>query len=350
MRNGTGSDCLQISVHLRSFHFPFNNSHPMILRLLSCLLTAGLLLHSAYASEPEPQSIRIADNVYALVGTGGTVTRENLGNVANAGFIVGPTGVIVIDTGTSYRQGMRLLHAIRTVTDRPVELVILTHAVQEFIFGAAAFEEVGATIAAHRKTYDLMRARCAHCLIRLKELLGNQLDGTRLVFPTRLFDGTTRICSGGVELSVTYFGWASTPGDIAIFHEASGTLFAGGMVSAGHVPTIRDADFDGWRHALVKLQALSVKNVVPGFGSPSGPEAIEATARYLDALDARIRKLYSESSSLLETLDQSDLAAYSNWLSYSENHRRNALHRQLQLEIEDLGGDPRSTALPTGLP
>jgi hypothetical protein len=31
---------------------------------------------------------------------------------------------------------------------------------------------------------------------------------------------------------------------------------------------------------------------------------------------------------------------------YATIHRQNALHRYLQLEIEELGGDPRSTALP----
>ena len=239
----------------------------------------------------QPQAVRVGNHTYALVGTGDTVTRDNRGRVANAGFIVGPSGVIVIDTGVSYRHGKQILSAIRSVTDRPVELVIITHAVREFVFGTAVFAEAGATIAAHSETRDLMRARCAQCLVRLVEELGSEMDGSRLVLPTMLLDGIRHVSAGGTEIEVLHYGWAATPGDVAIFHEESGTLFAGGLVSAHHVPAIRDADFEGWQKALQQLLALPLLQVVPGFGPPSGADSIRATAHYLQALDARARTL-----------------------------------------------------------
>ena len=51
---------------------------------------------------------------------------------------------------------------------------------------------------------------------------------------------------------------------------------------------------------------------------------------------------------MLEAIDQASMPEFAGWHAYDPNHRRNALHRRLQLEIEDLGGDPRSTALPDG--
>lgn len=322
----------------------------MKLYLLVCVAIASTCVCSTNAIANEPRTVRIAQNVYAFIGTGGTVTRENRGWVANAGFIVGPTGVVVVDTGISFQHGQQLKKAIRAATDKPVELVILTHAVREFVFGAGAFEAVGVSIAAHRETINLMKARCAHCLEQLKQQLGAELDGTRLVLPTQIFDDTTTISVSGVELDIIYAGWASTPGDIAIFHEESGTLFTGGLVTTDYVPTIRDADFYGWKNALEILSHLPVKHVVPGFGPPDGPKAISAMRGYLDALDARVRALYAETSSLLETIERAGLPGYSDWSAYQRNHRRNALHRQLQLEIEDLGGDPRSTAAPGDSP
>ena len=89
---------------------------------------------------------------------------------------------------------------------------------------------------------------------------------------------------------------------------------------------------------------------MPGFGPPSGPDSIRATAHYLEALDARSRDLYEQSGSLLEALDHADLPEFAHWKAYEPNHRRNMLHRRLQLETLDLGGDPRSTATPDNAP
>jgi len=322
----------------------------MKLYLSVCVAIACTCACLTNAIANQPRTVRIAQNVYGFIGTGGTVTRENRGWVANAGFIVGPKGVVVVDTGISFRHGLQLNKAIRAITNKPVELVILTHAVREFVFGASAFEASGASIGAHRETLNLMKARCAHCLEQLKEELGAELDGSRLVLPTKIFDNTTTINIGGVELDIIYAGWASTPGDVAIFHPESGTLLTGGLVTTNHVPTIRDADFYGWKNALDMLSHLPVNHLVPGFGPPSGAEAISAMGGYLDALDARVHTLYEETSSLLETIERAGLPEYANWSAYEQNHRRNALHRQLQLEIEDLGGDPRSTVIPGDSP
>lgn len=294
----------------------------------------------------ELRPARVADGVYAFVADTGEISRANHGNVGNSGFIIGPTGVVVIDTGISFRHGRRILGAIARVTNNPVELVVVTHAVQEFLFGNAAFEERGIAILAHSATTALMKARCAHCLDNLRPILGDELEGTRLVLPRRQVSASTKIEAGGRILELYHFGWASTPGDLAVFDRASGTLFAGGLVAVNRIPEIRDCDFDGWIRALEKLSELPIKHVVPGHGPISGPDAIRSTADYLRALDEKIKALYARSSSLLESVDNAALPDYSAWSLYATTHRQNALHRYLQLEIEELGGDPRSTALP----
>ena len=54
----------------------------------------------------------------------------------------------------------------------------------------------------------------------------------------------------GRTARVLYFGHSSGPGDIAVFDETSGTLFAGGLLDARRVPDIQDSDLPGWRRAL----------------------------------------------------------------------------------------------------
>jgi len=310
--------------------------------LLALALLVACPAHAA--DELRPQ--KVADGVYAFVADTGEISAANRGNVGNSGFIVGPTGVIVIDTGISYRHARRMLAAIGRVTAKPVELVVITHAVQEFLFGNAAFEEHGIAILAHGETTALMKARCAHCLDNLRPVLGDELEGTRLVLPQRQVSTSATIEAGGRTLELLYLGWASTPGDLAVFDRTTGTLFAGGLVALNRIPEIRDSDFEGWIRALETLRELPVKHVVPGHGPVSGPDAIRATADYLRALDEKIKALYARSSSLLESVDNAVLPAYGAWAMYATTHRQNALHRYLQLEIEELGGDPRSTALP----
>jgi glyoxylase-like metal-dependent hydrolase (beta-lactamase superfamily II) len=289
---------------------------------------------------------QVAEGVYAFIGDGTEPSASNQGFAANSGFVVGSDGVIVIDTGTSYRHGRRMLDAIASVTAKPVLLVVNTHATQEFIFGNAAFAEQGIPILAHKETTDLMRARCGRCLERLQPVLGTAIDGTRLVLPQREYVPGATLDAGGRRLELLHFGWAATPGDLAVLDRDSGTLFAGGLVSADRIPETRDCDFEGWLRALERIQQLPLRHVVPGFGPASGPGAVSATLAYLQDLDASVQRLYERSTSLLESVENASLPAYGAWRQYPALHRQNAQHRYLQLETRDLGGDPRSVALP----
>jgi glyoxylase-like metal-dependent hydrolase (beta-lactamase superfamily II) len=264
---------------------------------------------------------------------------ENKGFIANAGFIVGAEGVIVIDTGASYRHGEAMLAAIARVTPKPVKQVIITHAVQDFVFGAAAFVERGIPMLTHRKTAELMRARCEHCLGNLRKVLGDEImAGTRLIIPEQLIDASATMRIAGREIDFLHFGWASTPGDLVVLDRESGVMFAGGIVTASRVPEIRDGQLRGWLDALTALRKLGARRVVPGYGRILSPDEMGQTAEYLRRLDAKMRDLYSRGVGLMEAVDGSGMDAYGAWSQYPDVHRRNALHRYLQIELEDLEG------------
>ena len=316
-------------------------------RLLCIALAALAILQNPSSAAEMLVPEKVADGVYAFIGTPGPITAANRGFVGNSGFIIGKTGVVVIDTGSSWRHGKRMLDSIAHVTDKPVVLVIITHAVQEFVFGSQAFAERGIPLLAHSETIKLMKARCDHCLENLRPLLGDELEGTRLVIPQREVTVTTTLDAGGRSLDLEFFGWASTPGDLAVFDRTSGVLFAGGMVAIDSIPDIRDSDFEGWQRALPRLAELKPSRVVPGHGPVSDAGAIAATGAYLTALDSKMRALYADSTSLMDSVEKASLPAYREWASYATTQRQNALHRYLQLELLDLGGDPRSTALPS---
>jgi glyoxylase-like metal-dependent hydrolase (beta-lactamase superfamily II) len=125
-----------------------------------------------------------------VFGSGGEITPANDGRTANVAFVVGPRGVIVVNTGISYREGEEIIAAVKSVSSLPIRLAILTHPSQEAIFGAAAFQARGIPVLAHRRSAELIAARCETCLVHLRSALGEEaMAATRIVKPDRVIDG-----------------------------------------------------------------------------------------------------------------------------------------------------------------
>jgi glyoxylase-like metal-dependent hydrolase (beta-lactamase superfamily II) len=302
-------------------------------------LLVTLLLGACLASAPALalEAVPVAPGVYAFLGDTGEPSVDNGANTGNSGFIVGSGGVIVVDTGASYRHGQAMLAAIARVTAEPVQLVVVTHGVQEFVFGNAAFAERGVPLLAHAKTAELMRSRCGHCLENLRKLLGEErMHGTRVVLPERTVDGNTRLRVAGRTLELLHYGWAATPGDLAVFDRDSGVLFAGALVGVQRIPELRDGKIDGWVEALDRLERVGARIVVPGHGRPAGPSAIGDMRAYLLALEAQARAPYDSGASLMEAVDSADLPAYRDWAMYPAMHRKNVQQRYLELEVREL--------------
>jgi len=302
------------------------------MRFLLILLLGPTLAWSAPGLEP----IAVAHDVYAFYGDPGEATPDNAGNTGNSGFIIGSDGVIVVDTGISYRHGQAMLAAIARTTNKPLHLVIVTHGMQEFLFGNAAFAERGVALLAHTRSVELMRSRCEHCLENLRQLLGEEpMQGTRVVLPERTIEASTSLEVAGRKLDLLTFGWGATPGDLAVFDRSSGVLFAGGLLTVERIPDLRDGKLGGWLVALDRLEQVPARVLVPGHGPAASRAAIAELRDYLLALDAQVRQFYRSGLSLMQALDAAELPAYRHWAMYPTLHRRNVQQRYLELELED---------------
>ena len=304
--------------------------------LLTKTLVLLLLIGCASVGSTAPRAVAVADGVYLLPGSGGAADDTNLGRIGNAGFIVGDSGVIAIDTGTSYAHGKALLAAIRAVTDKPVKLAFITHTRPEFLFGGGAFREAGIPIRTHSRTARLMAARCETCLKTLRQTLGDPpMQGTAMYKPDEEFDATHDLATIGRTVRVLHFGHSSGPGDIAVLDVASGVLFAGGLVDVQRVPDTQDSDLAGWNRALAALRDTRVKTIVPGHGAAApASDALGGVQTYLATLEARARELVAAGASLSSVPDASDLPAYESWDQYETIHRRNASIVFLRVERE----------------
>ena len=298
-----------------------------------------------------PVAVEVAAGVYMLRGAAGEVSVNNLGRTGNAGFIVGTTGVLAIDTGTSHRHGAALLAAIRRVSDKPVRLAIVTHARQEFLFGAAAFRERGIPVHMQQQAAALMQSRCDRCLKTLNLLLGSTaMQGTGMFKPDVEFSQSHTIDAIiGRRVQVLHFGHSSGPGDTAVLDVQSGVLFAGGLLDQLRIPDVQDSDVDGWLRALQAMRELPVKFIVPGHGPVASVQLIDTTTRYLAQLQRRVLTLLQAGAALSEVPDAAALAEFAGWDQYDIIHRRNASMLFVRFEREQwlMPADSHSPNLPT---
>lgn len=303
------------------------------------LCAAGALLLAGCTavppSPPAPAARALAPGVYMVPGSGGTADESNLGRIGNAGFIVGESGVVVIDTGTSYAHGQSIIAAIRAITDRPIRLALVTHTRPEFLFGGKAFQDAGIPVAMHDRTARLMAARCETCLKQLRQVLGDPpLAGTVMYKPDRTFTDSHGVDGIGRPVRVLYLGHSSGPGDIAVFDERSGVLFGGGLLDAQRIPDIQDSDLPRWHQALASLRGLRVATVVPGHGPASSSALVDTVEGYLAELEKKMRDLVASGTSLLDVPEAGELPAYQRWDQYDVIHRRNASIAFLRFERE----------------
>jgi glyoxylase-like metal-dependent hydrolase (beta-lactamase superfamily II) len=307
-------------------------------------LAAAFVLALAACSAPVPDSGEawpplqaVADHVYVQRGADEAPTPRNRGAVGNLGVIAGPTGVIVIGTGSSRDHGEALLREIARLEGKPVVLAIDPQASPDQVLGNAAFEERGVQVLAHRETDLFMREHCDACILEVKSTADSPaLAASHPAWPTQLVDGSRDIEAGGRRLRLLYYGWTEQPGSLAVLDLQSGVLFTGDIASFGTVPQAQLSQLGAWIEALDRLRALDVKLVVPGHGPAGPPQRLQEAAGYLRTLRERVSAAYRRGDGLLETVQTLELPEYHDWPLYREHHRRNVHQTYLQVEAEEL--------------
>jgi quinoprotein relay system zinc metallohydrolase 2 len=239
-------------------------SRAAILRGLGATLAASFLPWPARAADAEFAGEEIAPGVFAHQGRHALATRENAGDIANCGFIVGTEAVAVIDTSGSALMGRRLRACVRSITDQPIRYVVNTHMHPDHVFGNAAFKPDSPVFVAHHKFARGLAARAERYIAIARQSLGEDaFAGTEIVLPDRGVEARTTLELGGRQIVLEAHRTAHTDNDLTIRDEATGTLFLGDLLFAGHVPTL-DGSIRGWLAVLADLRRRAAARRVPG--------------------------------------------------------------------------------------
>ena len=110
--------------------------------LFPAIVTALVMVGSACAADSEAtrlltsrnaeftkEIIKVSDNVYTAVGYA----------VSPVSMIIGPEGIVIVDTGLDIASGKEIRADFRRIVDKPVKAIVFTHGHPDHTHGAFAF-------------------------------------------------------------------------------------------------------------------------------------------------------------------------------------------------------------------
>ncbi|MBU7574839.1 MAG: MBL fold metallo-hydrolase [Hydrogenophaga sp.] len=210
----------------------------------------------------------------------------------NSGVIIGEKFIMVSDATATPAMAQDLIRQIRTVSDKPIKYVLLTHYHAVRVLGASAYVAEGATeVIASRGTYELIVERGAEDMQSEMERFPRLFRGSEsvpgLTWPTLVVgdgqpgrQGSLTVDLGGVKVEIWHPGQGHTRGDTIAWVEEEKVLFSGDLVEYEAGVYTGDAQLEEWPATLEALRALKAEAIVPGRG-----EAMKGRADVDKALD-----------------------------------------------------------------
>jgi len=255
----------------------------------------GSYMNKHFASiadvEDKPASFRqIGDGCYAFTAEGDP----------NSGVIVGDRAVMVVDAQATPATAEKVLEQIRSVTDKPVKYLVLTHYHAVRSLGASAFDEadVISSDLTKRLIADRGETDWAVQNSRFPRLFqeGEGIPG--LTWPSLSFASSMTIDLGNREVRLMHLGRGHTMGDVVVWVPGSSVLYAGDLVENRAACYCGDAHLADWPRALNRISAFRPNVVVPGRGAAL--IGADAVARGLSETQAFIDTLRDTAAAAVE--------------------------------------------------
>lgn len=282
--------------------------------------------------------IQVAPHTYFVRGLPEMGSSQNQNFISNAGFVITPKGVVVVDALGSPVLAKKLIAEISKITPQKIVAVIVTHYHADHIYGLQEFKKIGAKIYAQNQGLNYLASETAK-----QRLIASRIDfapwvneGTQLVGADVWVDQKYAIKVGGVEFRITRVGPAHAPEDLMIYVPSEGVLFAGDLVFRGRIPFVGNADSRGWLAALDEIERLNPKIVIPGHGnySISPVEDVAFTRNYLKYLRSSMANAAVNLDPFDEAYQLVDWSEYEGMPLFRAANRMNAYNVYLSIQAE----------------
>ncbi|MBK6805046.1 MAG: MBL fold metallo-hydrolase [Betaproteobacteria bacterium] len=229
---------------------------------------------------------KLSDHAYAYTAEGDP----------NTGIVIGDDAVMVIDTQATPVMAQDVIRRIRTVTDKPIRYVVLSHYHAVRVLGAAGYEPEH--VIASRDTYDLIvergEADMKSEIARFPRLFRAVESVPGLTWPTIVFEKRMTLMLGKLRVEIMQVGRGHTKGDTVVWLPDDRVLFSGDLVEYDATPYTGDAYLQDWPATLDAIAALGPEKLVPGRGAallnPAQVKAgLDGTRAFVTEMFAAVR-------------------------------------------------------------
>jgi len=215
-------------------------------------------------SKIEITTSKVAANVYMLQGGPGSTV----------GVLVGPDGILVVDT--QYPQLTdKILASIRKISNAPIRFAVNTHVHPDHMGGNEALAKTGAVIFAR----DEVRTRLMH---GLADAAGYRLPAPHGALPVMTYGGTTSIHIDGEDVRLIPIPHAHTDGDTLVLFPAGDVIMTSDIFRVTNGYPGADANNGGSLKGIIEGLGVAISlagsntKVIPGHGAFADLEGLIA--------------------------------------------------------------------------
>ncbi|MCU4653055.1 MBL fold metallo-hydrolase [Roseibacterium sp. SDUM158016] len=251
----------------------------------------------------------------------------------NTGVIVGDESVMIIEAQATPRLARKVIDCVRSVTDKPISHLVLTHYHAVRVLGASAYgaREIIMSDAARAMVAERGQEDWESEFARFPRLFEGHEEIPGLTWPTTTFSEAMTIYLGNRRIDIFRPGRAHTAGDAAIWVPDCDVMFTGDIVEYHSACYCGDGYLTEWGGTLDVIASFEPQAIAPGRGAALvGPDmvaaAIESTRDFVESTYRPAARVAARGGSLKDAWDAvraacdpkfSDFAIYEHCLPFN---------------------------------
>lgn len=225
----------------------------------------------------------------------------------NTGVIVGDDSVMIVEAQATPQLARKVIECVRSVTDKPISHLVLTHYHAVRVLGASAYgareiimSDVAAAMVEERGQEDWESE-----FARFPRLFRGHEEIPGLTRPTTTFTEGMTVHLGKRRVDIMKLGRAHTAGDAVIWTPDQEVMFTGDIVEYRSACYCGDGHLTDWGATLDAIAGYRPRAIAPGrgdalVGADMVRKAIASTRDFVESTYAPAARVAARGGSLKE--------------------------------------------------